>query len=66
MNSINRIQPNNIFKVNPVALFENRQQGGANPFDSGIFSKQTNENFNLNHPKVAGSEFQAKNLDFLA
>ena len=62
MNGIEAIQPNNIFKVNAVNLFENRRQNAAeaNRFDSGLFVRQDNNNYNLNHPRVAGSETQAR------
>ncbi len=68
MNRINAIQANNFYRVNSVNLFENssnklNSQRAAN---SGLFSSQTNSNYNLNHPKVAGSETQAKHLDLLA
>ncbi len=68
MNGIEAIQPNNIFRVNAVNLFENSRQNRAvaNRFDSGLFVQQTNENYNLNHPRVRGSETQAKHLDLLA
>ena len=68
MNGIEAIQPNNIFRVNAVNLFENSRQNRAvaNRFDSGLFARQTNENYNLNHPRVIGSETQAKHLDLLA
>ncbi len=68
MNGIEAIQPNNIFRVNAVNLFENSRQNRAvaNRFDSGLFAQQTNENYNLNHPRVIGSETQAKHLDLLA
>ncbi len=68
MNGIEAIQPNNIFKVNPVNLFENRPQKSAvsNRFDSGLFARQDNNSYNLNHPRVVGSETQAKHLDLLA
>lgn len=68
MNGIEAIQPNNIFKVNPVNLFENRPQNPAvsNRFDSGLFTRQDNNSYNLNHPRVVGSETQAKHLDLLA
>ena len=67
MNGIEAIQPNNIFKVNAVNLFENRRQNPAvsNRFDSGLFARQDNNNYNLNHPRVVGSETQAKHLDLL-
>ena len=40
MNGIDRIQPNNIFRVNAVNLFENDRQnkGVQNEFNSGLFS----------------------------
>ena len=68
MNGIDRIQPNNIFRVNAVNLFENDRQnkGVQNEFNSGLFSRQDNEEYNLNHPRVAGSATQARNLDLLA
>ncbi len=68
MNGIEAIQPNNIFRVNAVNLFENSRQNRAasSRFDSGLFAQQTNENYNLNHPRVRGSETQARNLDLLA
>lgn len=67
INGIDRVQPNNIFKVNPVQLFENNRQSRTenNPFNSGLFTQQTNETFNLNHPRTAGGA-QANNLDLLA
>lgn len=67
INGIDKIQHNNIFKVNPVQLFENNRQSRTenNPFNSGLFAQQTNTDFNLNHPKVAGSN-SANNLDLLA
>ena len=44
INGIDRVQPNNIFKVNPVQLFENNRQSRTenNPFNSGLFAQQTN------------------------
>lgn len=57
MNSVKSIQPNNIYRVNPVNLFENRRQ------NNNIFEQSE---YNLNHPKVFGSETQAGHLDFLA
>ena len=67
INGIDRVQPNNIFKVNPVQLFENNRQSRTenNPFNSGLFARQTNETFNLNHPRTAGGA-QTNNLDLLA
>lgn len=62
MDNIKAIQPNNIYKVNPVNLFENRKQNGR----MNLFEQQDNNIFNLNHPKVSGSETQARSLDFLA
>lgn len=66
MNPIKAIQQNNIFKVNPVSLYGNREQYGNNKLDSGLFSSQSGGNYNLNHPKVIGSETQAKFLDLMA
>ena len=67
INGIDKIQSNNIFKVNPVQLFENNRQNRTenNPFNSGLFVQLTNENFNLNHPRTAG-DVSANNLDLLA
>ncbi len=67
INGIDRVQPNNIFKVNPVQLFDNNRQSRTenNPFNSGLFAQQKNETFNLNHPRTAGGA-QANNLDLLA
>ena len=69
MNSIDAIQPNNIYRVNAVNIFENRNQNNArtnNIFSTGLFAQQTNEIYNLNHPWVIGSETQARSLDLLA
>ena len=68
MNGIEAIQSNNIFRVNAVNLFENSRQNkaAANRFDTGLFAQQTNYNYNLNHPRVIGSETQARHLDLLA
>ena len=67
INGIDKIQPNNIYKVNAVQLFgDNRQRRTENnPFNSGLFAKQTNGSFNLNHPRAAGGVL-ANNLDLLA
>ena len=66
--NIYKIQPNYVFKVDPVNFFEARKQEPAknNIFQSGLFSTQTNDTFNLNHPKVAGSETTANKFDMLA
>lgn len=65
MNGIKPIQPNNIFRVNPINFFESR--GGSNAqLNGGLFAGQSNSEFNLNHPKVAGSDVNAKYLDLLA
>ena len=68
MNGIDAIQPNNIFRVNAVNLFENGRQnrGVQNTFDTGLFARQDNNEYNLNHPRVIGSETQARHLDLLA
>lgn len=57
MNSVKAIQPNNIYRVNPINLFENKKQN-ANLFAQG--------EYNLSHPKIAGSDTKAGRLDFLA
>lgn len=66
--NIDKIQQNYIYKVDPVNFFETRKQNPSenNRFNSGLFAQQTNESFNLIHPKVAGSESRAKSLDLLA
>lgn len=57
MESIKAIQAQNIYKVNPVAFFGERQpQKENNIFSSG---------FNPNHP-VAQNNTTANNLDILA
>ncbi len=68
MNGIEAIRSNNIFRVNAVNLFENSRQNRAvsNRFDTGLFAQQSNNDYNLNHPRVAGSETQARHLDLLA
>ena len=68
MNGIDAIQPNNIFRVNAVNLFENGRQnrGVQNNFDTGLFARHDNNEYNLNHPRVIGSETQARHLDLLA
>lgn len=68
INGIDKIQPNNIFRVNPVQLFDNNNRQNRtenNPFNSSLFSQQTNGNYNLSHPRVAGGA-QANSLDLLA
>lgn len=67
MNGIKAIQPTNIFKVNAINLFENSGKNqNVNKFNTGLFAQQTNNNYNLNHPRVIGSETQARSLDLLA
>ena len=58
MESIKAIQAQNIYRVNPVTLFRERQ-----PHNTNIFSNQNN--FNLNRP-VAQNETVANHLDLLA
>lgn len=68
IDGIKAVQPNNIFKVNPVQLFGDNNRSNRtenNPFNSSLFSQQTNGNYNLNHPRVAGGA-QANSLDLLA
>lgn len=57
MESIKAIQANNIYRVNPVNLFENRKQ------NTNLFSQSE---YNLNHPKTFGSATNGNHLDFLA
>lgn len=66
--NIDKIQQNYIYKVDPVNFFETRKQNPSetNRFNTGLFAQQTNDNFNLNHPKITGSESRAKSLDLLA
>ena len=63
MNGIEAIQQQQIYRVNPVNLFERREQSSRSDF-ANIFANQSN--YNLNHPAVAGSPTQARNLDLLA
>lgn len=60
MESIKAIQAQNLYRVNPINLFENRQQRNT---QQNIFAYQSG--FNLNHP-AAQSPFRANNLDILA
>ena len=67
IDGIKAVQPNNIFKVNPVKLFGDNNRSNKtenNPFNSSLFSQQTNGNYNVNHPRVAGGA-SANNLDLL-
>lgn len=57
MNSINAIQPYNIYRVNPVNLFENRKQ------NTNMFAQHQ---YNLNHPNVTGNNTNNGHLDLLA
>lgn len=67
IDGIKAVQANNIFRVNPVQMFENNRQNRteSNPFSFGLFAQQTNENYNLSHPRVAGG-VAANSLDLLA
>ena len=60
MESIKAIQAQNIYRVNPNNLFENRNRQNR---DTNIFARQSG--FNLNHPQ-AQSPTLANSLDFLA
>ena len=60
MESIRAIQAQNIYRVNPVNLFENRNRQNS---EKNIFSQ--NFGFNLNHPQ-AQSPTNANALDILA
>ncbi len=67
--NIDSIQPNYIFKVDPVNFFETQRREPTaknNFFSSGLFAQQTDGDFNLNHPKIAGSGTSANRLDRLA
>jgi hypothetical protein len=66
MNGIDKIQSQYIYKVNPVNLFENRNQNGTNKFDGRLFAQQSNNIFNLNHPQMTGNGAQTGALDLLA
>lgn len=59
MESIKAIQAQNIYRVNPVTLFGERQPQKQN----NIFANTSG--FNLNHP-AAQSPTTANNLDLLA
>lgn len=59
MESIKAIQAQNIYKVNPVAFFGERQTQKQNNIFANI------SGFNLNHP-AAQNPTTANNLDFLA
>lgn len=67
IDGIKAVQANNIFKVNPVQMFENSRQNRTenNLFNSSLFAQQTNGNYNLSHPRVAGGT-SANSLDLLA
>ena len=68
MNGIEAIKQQNIYRVNAINLFESENEGFAtrNPFGSSLFAQQTNNDYNPNHPRVKGSETQARHLDLLA
>lgn len=59
MESIKAIQAQNIYRVNPVTLFGERQSQKQNNIFANI------PQFNLSHP-AAQSQTTANNLDFLA
>jgi len=65
MNGIDAIQQQQIYRVNPVNLFERREQNN-NPKSYGNIFTQGQFGYNLEHPVVAGSPTQARNLDLLA
>ena len=69
VNSIDAIQQRNIYKVDAVSFFGNNRNSTAaqnNIFSSNLFAQQDNNEYNLNHPLVAGSETQAQCFDLLA
>ena len=65
-NRIDAIRQQQIYRVNPVSLYERRAQ--QNTIEkSNIFSNSNNSNYNLNHPAVAGGNSnRASVLDLLA
>ncbi len=67
--NIDKIQSNFIFKVDPVNFFETHRREStakSNFFSNALFAQQTDGEFNLNHPKVAGFGTTANRLDRLA
>jgi len=56
MESIKAVQAQNIYRVNPITLFAQRQK------ENNIFAQVSG--FNLNHPNVK-NQTTANNLDFL-
>ncbi|MFI3300411.1 MAG: hypothetical protein R3Y28_03220 [Candidatus Gastranaerophilales bacterium] len=69
---IDSIQPNYIFKVDPVVMEYNQRQQATNNQQSSnfnynnynIFAQQTG--YNLNRPNVQDNGINATKLDFLA
>lgn len=68
MAKIDAIQNFNNYRVQSVNLFENNYKSNTqnNLFQTGLFSQQSNDVYNVNHPRVRGSETQALNIDYLA
>lgn len=69
--SIEAVQPQNIYKVDAVSFLGNNRYGGAalpnnNILGSPLFTQQQNNEYNLNHPFISGSDTQAQSIDFLA
>ena len=67
MSAIKPVQANMMFKVDPVAFYTSRNysQNSQDFMNQGLF-KDFSSNYNLNHPKISGSETQAKFLDLTA
>ena len=67
MSAIKPIQANMMFKVDPVSFYSprNNQQDSQNFVKQDLF-KNSENGYNLFHPKIAGSETKAKILDLTA
>ena len=63
-NRIDAIRQHQIYRVNPVNLFERREQQGVLE-KSNIFSSQ-NSTYNPYHPAIAGNSGRGEVLDLLA
>jgi len=65
-NRIDAIRQQQIYRVNPVSLYERRNERNSLE-KTNIFSNSNNSNYNLNHPAIAGgSSGRASVLDLLA
>ena len=71
INKIEAVQPNQIYRINPVKFMGNQPKrslsGNSFSTNSNMFFAQNNNNgYSLNHPRVAGSPTCARSIDFLA